>query len=208
MSSKSLETSTMTVKDAAAHCGTAAVHGISQQLIAELKHLKPGALIEAGTPLIVAADAATVNLLLQPAAAVALHAASAARGAVVMTVNSCYRTIAQQYILRHHAVAHMCGVKAAAPVGHSNHEGGTGIDLSDASGWKPFMSSHYWAWIGSFDPMHFDFHGPHDTMINSFSVKAFQSLWNKHNPSDPIVVDGIYGAHTEMRLEKSPAAGF
>jgi hypothetical protein len=37
---------------------------------------------------------------------------------------------------------------------------------------------------------------------------AFQSLWNRNNPSDKIDPDGLWGPDTQTRLEISPVNGF
>jgi N-acetylmuramoyl-L-alanine amidase len=197
----------MNVKEAAASCGTAAVNGLSKQLIAELELLAPNALDPVIDPNIRPASTLTVFLLLQPEAGKKLRQAVEDRG-TPMRVNSCYRTLAQQYVLRHHAENDMCGIRAAAPPGHSNHEGGTGLDVASATGWKSFLEGRSWKKLGSFDPPHYDFIGRRDPMVNSFTVKAFQRLWNKHHPTDQLVVDGHYGNETKKRLEKSPAGGF
>lgn len=198
----------MTVQEAAANCGTASVHGLSQQIIQVFLELEPNALVPVEHALINAATPQSVNLLLQPPARTALINAVEERGKV-LTVNSCLRTVAQQYILLQHATPpKRCGVKAAAKPGHSNHEGGVGIDIANAAVWKPVMAAHNWHKLGSFDPPHFDFVGQHVLGLESVGVKAFQILWNRHHPQDQIDEDGIYGNETEKRLVKSPAGGF
>jgi hypothetical protein len=194
------------VKEAAEECGTASVHGLSQQIIAKIHQIKPGAFVVVSHPKIKAANPLTVNLLLQSAANAALVAAVSARNQTIV-LNSCFRTVAQQYILRHHAVHDMCGIKIAAKPGHSNHEGGVGIDVAAALSWKPFLEPRSWKRLSG-DPPHYDFKGTQELILDHLGVEAFQHLWNEHNPNDKLVTDGKYGNKTQERLEKSPAGGF
>lgn len=71
------------------------------------------------------------------------------------------------------------------------------------------MKAEDWQWLGDSDPVHFTYMGGgvRDD-IGNIGVKAFQILWNKHNPSDLIDKDGAYGPETAARLDRSPANGF
>jgi hypothetical protein len=78
--------------------------------------------------------------------------------------------------------------------------------------WKPFLEAHGWRHFGPFDPPHYDFIAG-GTDLRSLGIKAFQSLWNKHNAGDLLVVDGSLGtdwerSETIKRLMKSPINGF
>lgn len=44
--------------------------------------------------------------------------------------------------------------------------------------------------------------------MGSLEVKAFQELWNQHNPGDAIAVDGLWGPATATRVDRLPAMGF
>ncbi len=54
--------------------------------------------------------------------------------------------------------------------------------------------------------VHFDHLGSPD--LRGMDVHAFQRLWNRNHPEDPIDEDGLYGPQTEARLRASPADGF
>ncbi|HEY9909787.1 MAG TPA: peptidoglycan-binding protein [Thermosynechococcaceae cyanobacterium] len=144
---------------------------------------------------------------LQLVAKVALEKAINERGSRLF-VNSAYRTIAQQLLLFNQFRSGRCGIVAAAPPGGSNHQSGLALDIEDSDGWRPFLERHGWRWLGSFDPMHFDFVGGGTQDINPIAVEAFQLLWNENNPNDVIDAEGIFGPQTEARLNISPVDGF
>lgn len=125
-----------------------------------------------------------------------------------MIVNSAYRTIAQQAILFQHFQNRQCGIRAAARPGLSNHNSGLGIDIEDAIGWRPYLEKNGWDWIGSFDPMHFDYVKPGCKDLKSLSIKAFQQLWNLNNPAQKIAEDGCWGLQTYQALLTTSCTGF
>lgn len=128
-----------------------------------------------------------------------------------ITLNSAYRSTAQQYLLWSMKKRGTCGIKAAAPPGKSNHEGGLGIDVPklNVDSWKPALEAKGFKWFGKRDKVHFDYLGAGaDTNANSKSLKAFQTLWNSNNPSDTIAVDGRWGSQTKARLEKTKCRGW
>ncbi|HBE20282.1 MAG TPA: peptidoglycan-binding protein [Cyanobacteria bacterium UBA11149] len=186
-------------------CSTAGVRELDLQLIAEMNRLQPGVLSGFDNSLIVLGPGAHDSL--QTAAAKALQRAVAKRG-VKLQINSAYRTIAQQFVLRNHFENGRCGIPAAADVGKSNHNGALAIDIEDYGGWRSYLESEGWDWIGSFDAVHFDYRGSGTIDIRSLSVKAFQSLWNLNNPEDKIAEDGSWGPATRARLMKTPVTGF
>ena len=53
---------------------------------------------------------------------------------------------------------------------------------------------------------HFDHVASPD--IRGMDVHAFQRLWNRNHPEDPIDEDGVYGPNTDARLAQAPAEGF
>jgi N-acetylmuramoyl-L-alanine amidase len=142
---------------------------------------------------------------LQPPAREALAAAIQERG-VRLSVNSAYRTIAQQLLLYRWGKG--CGYKLVAPPGKSNHQSGLAIDIDDHDGWCPYLERHGWKWLGNQDPPHFDYVGGETRDIRGTAMLAFQKLWNKNNPNDRIAEDGGYGAQTESRLNQAVAGGF
>lgn len=186
-------------------CSTAGVRGLDLQLIAEMNRLQPGVLSSFDNSLI--ALGAGAHDSLQVAAMKALQRAVQKRG-VKLQVNSAYRTIAQQFVLRNHFENNRCGITAAADVGKSNHNGALAIDIEDNVGWRSYLESEGWDWIGSFDEVHFDYRGSGTMDIRPLSVRAFQSLWNLNNPEDKIVEDGVWGPGTRARLLKTPVTGF
>lgn len=186
-------------------CSTAGVRELDLQLIAEMNRLQPGVFSSFDNSLI--ALGAGAHDSLQAAAAKALQRAVQKRG-VKLQVNSAYRTIAQQFVLRNHFENGRCGITAAADVGKSNHNGALAIDIEDYLGWRSYLESEGWDWIGSFDQVHFDYRGSGTMDIRPLSVRAFQSLWNLNHPEDNIAEDGVWGPGTKARLLKTPVTGF
>ena len=124
-------------------------------------------------------------------------------------MTSAYRTVAQQYLLRTWFEKGLSDITAAAKPGLSNHEDGLALDIPDFEAWRSALENEGWSWLGENDKVHFTFigEGVRDD-IGDIGVQAFQRLWNKNNPSDHILVDGIFGTETAKRIDKSPADGF
>ncbi|MBD1924315.1 N-acetylmuramoyl-L-alanine amidase [Microcoleus sp. FACHB-831] len=187
--------------------GTSAVNGLSEQIIAQMNLLVPNVLVSF-EELDVKFNGSAVYAFLQPAATEAIERAISDRGKTLL-LNSAYRTVAQQYILRRQFEEGLCNIPAAALPGLSNHEGGLALDIEDADGWEPFLEKYGWNRLGrDFDPAHYDFVAAGRKDLGSIGVKAFQRLWNKNNPNDPIAEDGDFGPATRTRLENSPVDGF
>ncbi|WP_434688292.1 peptidoglycan-binding protein [Pseudanabaena minima] len=197
-----------TVKDVirSFSCNTGRVKGLSLQVIDEMNLLIPGGVLVNIDDLDVSGNAATVNLFMQPKAKEALRRAIRRRG-VTLQLNSCYRTVVQQHILFSWQGSGCVSI-AAAP-SKSNHEDGFAIDTPDFDAWIPALEAEGWEWFGPGDEVHFTYvgGGVRDD-VGDIGVKAFQILWNKHNPSDQIESDGGYGPETAARLDRSPADGF
>lgn len=187
-------------------CETSAVRGLDQQLIAELNVIVPNALVSI-EDLNVTVTGSSVWPLVQPPAKEALRRAINERGRNLQ-VNSAYRSLPAQLLLYQHAQAGRCGISIAARPGRSNHQSGLAIDISDNAGWRPFLETHGWQWLGQRDQVHFDFKGSGTQDIRSTAVLAFQRLWNRNNPNSRIAEDGVYGPQTESQLLNSPAEGF
>lgn len=187
-------------------CSTAGLSLLDEQLIRQIMIIAPGVLTRLDQiPSIRAGNAC--HPYLQTPAVKALRDAIEARGQQ-MIINSAYRTIAQQAILFQHFQNRRCGIRAAARPGQSNHNSGLGIDVEDAVGWRPYLERFGWDWIGSFDPMHFDYIRPGVKDLKSLSIKAFQQLWNLNNPKQPLKEDGIWGLQTFQALLATPCSGF
>ena len=187
-------------------CSTSAVRGLDIQIIEEMNCLVPDALVDF-SDLNVEAAGSAVWTYLQPPAKEALRRALASRGSQ-MRVNSVYRTIAQQYLLYRWYQEGRCNIGLAAQPGRSNHQSGLALDMSDYNGWRSHLEGQGWSWLGSRDPVHFDYLGGGTRDIRGTAVLAFQRLWNRNNPGDRIDEDGVYGPQTEARLRQSPAEGF
>ena len=56
--------------------------------------------------------------------------------------------------------------------------------------------------------MHFDYTGAGAEDLRGADIQAFQRLWNRNHPEDPISEDGAWGPATEARMKAAPAAGF
>eukprot|EP01033_Poteriospumella_lacustris_P011906 gene11906-8496_t len=143
---------------------------------------------------------------LQSSAADSLEAAAASVGDYI-TLNSAFRSSAEQYMLYQWYKRGQCGITLAAQPGSSNHEGGRAIDTSYYSYWNGPLSRY--GWVHSYpssDPVHFDYSGASD--ISSKNLLAFQRLWNRHNPNSKISEDGQYGPQTENALAHAPCGGW
>jgi peptidoglycan hydrolase-like protein with peptidoglycan-binding domain/predicted chitinase len=194
------------IRDDRANCSTARVKQLSLQVIAVMNRLIEEEVLVPIDDLDISSNSDTVNLFLQPKAKEALARAIQARGAR-LRINSCFRTVVQQHIL--FSWQGSSCVSIAAQPGKSNHEDGFAIDIPDFDQWKKALEDNEWDWFGPGDDVHFTYVGG-DVRddIGFLGVKAFQTLWNRHNPQDQIEADGIYGQETAARLDRSPATGF
>lgn len=187
-------------------CTTTAVKGLAVQLIDEIQCLKPGSMASiANVPNVQLGSA--VFPYLQTAAAASLAKVAAARS-TPLVLNSALRTLPQQFLLYRWYQTGRCGIGLAASPGNSNHESGLAVDVSDEASWRATFQNKGWSWLGSSDPVHFDYEGGGTVSLSGLSVLAFQRLWNRNNPNDTIAEDGDYGPDTEARLAKSPVGGF
>lgn len=187
-------------------CTTSVVKGLATQLVEEIQCLRPGTLASfEGAPGFELGSA--VFPWLQVPAQQALLAAQKRRGAT-MSINSALRTLPQQYLLYRWYKTGRCGIGLAAAPGRSNHEEALAVDIDDNAGWRDAMKAHSLIWLGSSDPVHFDYKGAGAVDIGGLSVLAFQRLWNRNHPEDRIEEDSDYGPATEERLSKSPVGGF
>jgi hypothetical protein len=181
-------------------CTTAVVIGLSKQIASEISCMNPTSLTSfaAGSGITITSNAVLPFL--------AANAKADLQKVGSVSVNSAFRTIAQQYLLLQWFNRGRCGITAAAAVGRSNHESGRAVDLANWSARVSAMSSHHWSHDVPGDPVHFDHLSSAD--IRGKDVLAFQRLWNRNHPKDLIATDGDYGPQTEARLKQSPATGF
>jgi len=191
-----------------AGCSTSQVDGLTKQLFAEVNCLRPNTLTDFGSLSGIKKNAGHVYTLMQPAAVNSLKKVLARRPGQTMNITSALRSLAQQYLLYKWYRAGRCGIGLAATPGNSNHQSGLALDVSPYSSWRSHFQAIGWRWLGSKDPVHFDYTGSGTVSLKSLSIKAFQRLWNKNHPNDKIAEDGVYGPQTEARLSKSPATGF
>ncbi|HEX5062760.1 MAG TPA: M15 family metallopeptidase [Kofleriaceae bacterium] len=182
-------------------CSTSVVLGLSKQISDEIGCMSPTALVRFTPSTKIQVTSSAVLPYLGKSAKTALENVTA-----TVQINSAFRTIAQQYLLVKWHDAGRCGISAAAAVGRSNHESGRALDLANYSSVRSSMTSKGWTWLGSSDPVHFDYLGAAD--IRGKDTLAFQRLWNRNNPNDRISEDGAYGPQTEARLRQSPSTGF
>lgn len=188
-------------------CSTAAVDGLSRQIIAKGNCIEPGAFVEVPDLPNITFGSNVYPFLEQPARDAFVATANANPG-MTMTVNSMLRTVAQQVLLYRWDQNGQCGIEIAAYPGNSNHETGLAFDTSQYAAWRNTLEAHGFSWYGTGDDVHFDYTGPGAVSYKGLDVLAFQMLWNEHHPEDPIDEDGIYGPQTEARLLASPAEGF
>jgi hypothetical protein len=189
-------------------CSTAGLKGLNIQILALLREALPNGLVSCEQSVQIVGGSTLP--LLQPAANAALIEAVADKGEKPKLVHA-YRTVAHQVVLHQwFNKGKKCGVKLAAPTGSSPHEKGIAIDIQEHTRWIKVLKKHGWKWRGQADPPHFTFIGGGiSTNVLKESVRAFQKLWNLHNPGDRIKEDGIFGqTETAPRLLKSPIDGF
>jgi hypothetical protein len=198
-----------TVQQAAVEsCTTASVDGLSRQIIAQARCIKPNAFVPLPSrPNLVIASQVFPYLELE--ARDRLLKALDSKPKVKMTINSALRTVAQQYLVWRWSATKRCGVPLATPPGQSNHEIGIALDIAEAGTWRPALEAQQFKWLGASDRVHFDYKGGGSTPQGSATdVLAFQKLWNKNHPSDKINEDGRYSPVVEQRLRQSPPDGF
>ncbi|WP_414542405.1 peptidoglycan-binding protein [Nostoc sp. CCY0012] len=197
------------VKDVIEKGNTGLVRGLSLQIIAVMNSISPNVLVDF-SDLNIDVTGNQINPFVQPAAKESLRLAIKQRG-TKLVVNSVYRTVAQQYLLRKQFERRLFGITAAALPGSSNHESGLALDIEDADSWERFFQPHNWIRLGrDFDFPHYDYRLPAATKRNlgRIGIRAFQRLWNQYNPHDLIAEDGSFGPQTEARLANSPTDGF
>ena len=191
-----------------AACSTAPVKPLSNQIFDILLQQTAVGQLTSCESFVHLGSGSTIPFL-QAAACEALRKAVQQKGQTP-TLNHAYRAVPQQYVLFHWFKHGKCSITLAARPGTSPHEKAIAIDIADHGKWKSVLAANHWLWRGPSDPAHFTYIGGGVTTdIGVESVRAFQKLWNTHNPNDRIHEDGIYGEHeTGPRLRLSPIEGF
>ena len=187
-------------------CSTAVVLALSRQLAEEVDCMLPGQLVAFEERAVIAFAGAAVLPYLSDVGRADLYAAADAGGGATVRVTSAFRTVVQQYLLRRWFELGRCGITAAAQPGSSNHESGRALDVSNYADWISVFAAHGWAHTVPGDPVHFDHLASPD--LRGAGVLAFQRLWNRNAPDDPIDEDGVYGPMTAARVRRAPAEGF
>jgi len=186
-------------------CSTADVLALSIQIADEVGCMMPGELVVFDESSGISFTGSAVLPYLGADARDDLYAAAAA-GTGTIEITSAFRTVVQQYLLRRWFELGRCGITAAALPGQSNHESGRALDVSNYTDWIAVFADHGWDHSVPGDPVHFDHLASAD--IRGADVLAFQRLWNRNAPDDPIAEDGDYGPATEDRVRRAPAEGF
>jgi murein L,D-transpeptidase YcbB/YkuD len=191
---------------------TGCVSNLSRQIINQMNMLQTSILVNfENLPGLHIAPAPYLNFYLQAGAKETLRAAlrdgMRAQPNLKMTVNSAYRTVAQQHILYRVFQQAPRLVPLAAKPGNSNHENGLAIDIANHNAWKPYLLANGWKWLGGNDPVHF-FEDNGRTDVDDLGVKAFQTLWNRFNPNELMTVDGKFGTQTAAKMDRCSIAGF
>lgn len=197
-----------TVQQAAAKsCSTSSVDGLSRQIVRQSRCIDPNAFVAVPAQPNLETDA-HVFLYMERSARDQLVRVLAAHRDQTMTVHSALRTVAQQYLLRSWATSKRCGIQLATLPGESNHETGLALDISQPQKWRAALEASGFTWLGAKDRVHFDYRGRGASSRTGVDVMAFQQLWNRNHPEDPISATGRYNAATEVRLKSAPSAGF
>lgn len=207
--SPALGTSGLAVSvDQTAHdtCGTpdALVSGLSRQLVDAINCLRPGTLVEIPLDAVLRMlEAGRPNLI--DGRALADLRAAAADGDRQMVVRWAYRDVGLQQLFWLQDAYQGCAV--AARPGNSNHQNGLAVDLNDWQYWEPIMRRHGWENNLANDRVHFDYQRVEDIGLGSFSLYAFQELWNLNHPEAPLPTGGALDAETDAALAGAPIEG-
>lgn len=188
-------------------CSTTVVKGLSEQIIAEGNCIVPGAYAKLPEGKNVTFGNAVFPYMMAPARDALVEALDYGKRHQ-MKINSMLRTVAQQYLLYDWYQRKRCGIKLAAQPGRSNHQSGLAIDISSPGTWKKMLQKHGFRWMGKKDQWHFDYTVDETKKRTGLDIEAFQRLWNRNHPDEPIGTDGDWGDSTEQALRRAPADGF
>jgi hypothetical protein len=185
-------------------CTTSSLAPLSLQIAAEVQCIAPESLqaFSEGDGITFSGGAAVIPYL-APDAIAGLQNTAIIEGSV--QVVSAYRTVAQQYLIYRWYKAGRCGIPVAAQPGASNHESGRALDVQNWANVRVTLESEGWAHDVPGDGVHFTSSA---TSAQGLDVLAFQRLWNRNHPEDPIAEDADYGPQTADRLSRAPIRGF
>ncbi len=200
--------STLTIAEVAAvRCDTPPelVDGLSRQLVEAINCIRPGTLadiplggdirlLREGRPAYV--DTRGLDALLDAANA----------GDRQMVIRWSYRDVALQHLFWLQDDFRNCAV--AAPAGLSNHQNGLAVDLNDHQYWEPRMRAQGWENNLPNDRVHFDYSGAEDIGLGALSLLAFQHIWNRNHPDDPLALTAELDGATYDALSEAPIEGF
>jgi hypothetical protein len=174
---------------------TLGIAGISNQLCHEA--VKMGFLEPIASSQVTCDPDSLVHLYLHPQAAAALRQVSTLHEIVVST---CYRTLAQQYVLKQNLTS------LVANVGKSDHGSGKSIDLTNWQELTDVLPQHGFSQTYDLrDAVHWDYRDVPDNRCET--IIAFQMLWNR-NSSNRLREDGIVGSAVLSALKNTPVNGF
>ncbi|MFO0593463.1 MAG: hypothetical protein U0441_38330 [Polyangiaceae bacterium] len=188
-------------------CATSSVDGLSRQIIVQSRCIDPNAFVAVPRQSNLVTKS-NVFLYMDRTARDRLVKVLGAHKNQTMTVHSALRTVAQQYLLRQWSLTKRCGITLATPPGESNHETGLALDIGEFAKWRAPLEAQGFTWLGSIDKVHFDYRANNASSRTGVDVMAFQQLWNRNHPDEPLVANGRYTAATEARLKSAPAGGF
>jgi len=188
-------------------CTTTIVKKLSEQIIAEGNCVQPGAYVR--VPMLANATfGKAVFPYMRKAALDAFIAALRKAKRRKIKVNSMLRTVAQQYLLYDWYRNKRCGIKLAAVPGNSNHQSGLAIDISQPGSWRKTLKKQGFRWMGKRDRWHFDYVNKKTKKLVGLDIEAFQRLWNRNHPSEPLDEHGEFDEQTERALRRAPIRGF
>ncbi len=183
------------------------IFGLSRQLVDEINCIQPGILVPVESRQEVGYLYTTRNvpMLMRPEVKVAAEGVALLYNDY-LTIRSTYRDVGMQYFDWYWG--QRLSFAAARP-GSSNHQGGQAMDVQSHVFWRQRLIDYGWSWpYGDADQPHFEWIRNNTPDLKVESVRAFQRLWNRNNPNDPIGEDGSWGPQTEARMQQTHAEGF
>ena len=125
-------------------CSTSVVLVLSQQIADEMACLIPGELATFAEEDNIVFGGAAVLPYLSPQGIADLQAAAASNPDTDLIINSAFRSVVQQYLLRAWFDLGRCNITAAAQPGSSNHESGRAIDVDNWPTWIDALEANGW----------------------------------------------------------------
>ncbi|MEO1273616.1 MAG: M15 family metallopeptidase, partial [Myxococcota bacterium] len=179
-------------------CSTELTEGLNIQLAAQMNCIRPG-FFEPVNDVGNLDLGPAANPFLQAPAAQALREAASADPEAALTINSSWRSVAQQHILKRWKGS--CGIRVVADPGTSHHESGLAIDVPTETtrDFRSHLKREGWVWYcdatnkgrakGCRDRPHYTYKRSGED-LRSLNVLAFQKLWNHAHPDDTIKETG------------------